>query len=142
MVKKPPPRGAKRGSLAAATLSLLGAAAPAQAQAPADATEPQRWSFDTGVLLYSESDGRVQAAEPVVNATLDLGDERKLSFKLVLDALTGATPNGAAPASTPQTFTQPSGKGTFIADPGEVPLDGTFRDTRVAIAARRTCGRT
>jgi hypothetical protein len=120
-------RGARRASLAAATLTLLGAAPGAAAQG--------QWQFDSGLLLYSESDGRVQAAEPVVSATRDLGDDRKLSFKLVLDALTGATPNGAAPASTPQTFTQPSGKGTFTTAPGDTPLDDTFRDTRVAISA-------
>jgi hypothetical protein len=120
-------RGPKRASLAAATLTLLGAAPGAAAQG--------EWQFDTGLLLYSESDGRVQAAEPVLTATRDLGDDRKLSFKLVVDALTGATPNGAAPASTPQTFTQPSGKGTFTTAPGDTPLDDTFRDTRVAISA-------
>jgi hypothetical protein len=122
---KHPARPAKRSSLAAATLTLLGSA-PVAAQG--------EWQFDTGVLLYSESDGRVQALEPVLTATRDLGDDRKLSFKLVVDALTGATPNGAAPAATPQTFTQPSGKGTFTTAPFETPLDDTFRDTRVAIS--------
>jgi hypothetical protein len=131
---------ARRAALSAATLGLLGATvAPPPARAvefepPSLQDESSKWLFDTGLLVYAESDGRVQLAEPVVSATYDLGDERALSFKLVLDTLTGASPNGAAPASTPQTFSQPSGKGAYTTDPGELPLDDTFRDTRVALS--------
>jgi hypothetical protein len=114
----------KRAKLTAATLSLLGAVAPARAM--------QKWDFDTAVLLYAESDSRVMAVEPVVLGTYDLGNERLLTGKLVLDALTGASPNGATPASTPQTFSRPSGSGSFTIDPNELPLDDTFKDTRVA----------
>ncbi|MGQ0587054.1 MAG: DUF3570 domain-containing protein [Gammaproteobacteria bacterium] len=125
-----------RSRLAAATLGLLGVAAAAPAAAQDEPPEPpmRRWVFDTGLLLYSESDSRVQAAEPVIYATRDLGGDRKLAFKLVLDALTGATPSGATPASTPQTITQPSGRGTYTTAPDEVPLDDTFRDTRFALS--------
>jgi hypothetical protein len=130
----------KKPSLAAATLGLLGAAvAPAQSAAQ-DLELPseqlaRKWEFDTGMLVYAESGGRVQAAEPVVNATRDLGGDRVLGFKLVLDALTGASPSGATPASTPQTFTGPSGEGTYTTAPGELPLDDSFKDTRVALSA-------
>ena len=131
----------KRPSLALATLGLLGAAAPAPAAAqiddivtPAQEAE-KKWEFDTGMLVYSESGGRVQAAEPVVSATRNYGDDRLLNFKLVLDTLTGASPNGATPASTPQTFTGPSGQGSYTARPGELPLDDSFKDTRVSLSA-------
>lgn len=130
------PRG--RIQLAVATLGLLGPAAPAAAQAPEPGDVPAArtpWEFDTAVLVYSESDGRVQAAEPVVLASKDLGDDRRFSARLVLDALTGASPNGATPASDIQTFTRPSGKGSFTVAPGETPLDDTFKDTRVAVSA-------
>ena len=129
-----------RKRLTAATLSLLGiTAAPA---APAQVAEPEpvpaptarNWFFDTAVLYYAEADGRVRAAEPVVLGTYDLGDDRLLTGKLVLDSLTGASPNGATPASTPQTFSRPSGNGTYTIDPNELPLDDTFHDTRVAVS--------
>ena len=131
---------ARRAALSAATLGVLGSAvAPPPATAvefePPSLSEGKKWSFDTGLLVYAESDGRVQLAEPVVAATYDLGAERALSFKLVLDTLTGASPNGATPASTVQTFSRPSGKGDYTADPGELPLDDTFKDTRVALSA-------
>jgi len=130
---------ARRAALSAATLGMLGTAvAPPPAQAvefePPSLSAGKKWTFDTGMLVYAESDGRVQLAEPVVNATYDLGAERALSFKLVLDTLTGASPNGATPASTPQTFSRPSGKGDYTADAGELPLDDTFKDTRVAVS--------
>jgi Protein of unknown function (DUF3570) len=130
----------KRRGLTAATLGLLGAAAaPAPAQAQLDVELPseqpgKQWEFDTGLLLYSEADGRVQAVEPVVNARYNLGDERVLSTRFVIDTLTGASPNGATPASTPQTFSSPSGRGSFTADPNERPLDDSFKDTRFALS--------
>lgn len=120
-----------RTQLAAATMTLLGAAGPAHA---ADAD--QEWELDAALLLYAESDGRVQAAEPVLKLNVPLGAERMLGAKLVVDTLTGSTPNGATPASTPQTFTGPSGGlHTYTAQPGELPLDDTFLDTRFALSA-------
>ncbi len=132
-------KSGKRASLAAATLGLLGATvapAPAAAQDEPPVSEPARkWQFDTGVLVYAENDGRVRAIEPVITATRDLGDEYAVSVKFVLDSLTGATPNGAAPASTPQTFSGPSGTGhTYTTAPGATPLDDTFLDTRYALS--------
>lgn len=126
-LQTPPAR--KRLSLAAATLSLLGSAAPPAAQAEG---EPRQWIFDSGLLLYKENGGRVQVVEPVVNAAVDLGKERLLSAGFVVDSLTGATPNGAAPASTAQTFTAPSGRKNYSIAPGATPLDKSFHDTRIA----------
>lgn len=117
----------KRRALTAATLSLLGSAAATTAQA-----DGHGWDIDSAVLVYSESDGRVQAIEPVVKGTLDLGGERFFTTKLVFDALTGASPNGATPASTPQTFAGASGGSHGYTTPAyETPLDDRFRDTRV-----------
>ena len=113
------------GLLSAATCSLL--AAPAHA-------EDDDWDVDTAVLLYSESDGRVEAFEPVINATRDLGDDESLSFKLVLDSLTGSSASGAVPSTQVQTFTRPSGRGTYRVDPNETPLDPSFKDTRLAFS--------
>ncbi len=117
----------KRRALTAATLTLLGGAAAGPALA-----EERTWDIDTAVLVYSESGGRVQAVEPVIKGTLDLGGERFFTTKLIVDALTGASPNGATPASTPQTFSGASGgTGSYSTPAFETPLDDRFKDTRV-----------
>lgn len=120
-----------RASLSAATGMLLGGAAPA---AQAFGTDTP-WEVDVAALYYSESDGRVQAFEPVIRGRKELGDDEYLNLKLVVDSLTGATPTGAVPSSQPQTFTRPSGNGSYTIEAGAVPLDDTFLDTRVAIGA-------
>lgn len=116
------------GQLSLATCGLLQAVAPA-AHAESD------WKIDSAMMIYSESDGRVSALEPVVNAARDIGQDETINLKLVLDALTGATPNGANPSPNPQTFTSPSGSGAYTINANEDPLDDTFHDTRVAISA-------
>lgn len=112
-------------SIGAAACALLGTTGPAQA-------EPAKWEIDTATLIYSETD-RVSLVEPVIALRRNWG-ERSLGARLTLDALTGPSPSGATPASTPQTFTGASGGGdTYSASPGEIPLDDAFRDTRVAL---------
>jgi hypothetical protein len=83
------------------------------------------------VLTYVEP-GRVTAVEGVLQATKELRSGHRIGFKLVYDALTGASANGATPADRIQTFTSPSGKGSYHVDPRETPLDTTFRDQRYA----------
>lgn len=109
----------------------LGVATCALLQAPAYAADSS-WDIDTAVLYYSESDGRVQAFEPAVYASKELGDDQRIDLRLVVDVLTGATPNGAHASTVTQTFTTPSGNGSYTAQPGETPLDDSFKDTRVA----------
>ena len=73
-------------AIAQASAALLGAVSPiASVHA-----EDHGWQVDTAALFYKESDGRVQAAEPVVSMKKDFGDEKILNMKLVLDSLTGA----------------------------------------------------
>ncbi len=112
------------GLLSLATCSLFGNSAQA-----AD----NQWDIDSAVLLYSEAD-RVTALEPVITASKDLGDDEIITGKLVLDALTGSSANGAVPASTVQTFTSPSGRGSYTAAANETPLDDTFHDTRASFS--------
>lgn len=93
------------------------------------------WSSDMAVLSYQEDGGRVQALEPVISLKNDLGDERVFSARLVLDSLTGASPNGAAPARVAQVFTGPSGGSAVTTTPaGQLPLDDAFEDERVAVS--------
>ena len=110
------------GLLSAASASLLGAH---------NAQAESAWDVETAVLMYSETD-RVSVVEPVISAKKDLNDTDILSMKLTLNALTGASANGAVPSSQPQTFTSPSGKDTYTVDPNETPKDPSFRDARAS----------
>lgn len=118
-----------RGALALATYSVVTAVPAAHAQEPA-----APWEFDSALLYYAEKD-RVTAIEPVIRARKKLGDEEFLSLRLVIDSLTGASPNGAIPTNSVQTFTTPSGDRTYTAPANETPLDTSFLDTRYALNA-------
>lgn len=115
------PNPGLRAQLAAATVALLGAASP-----PARAVEGT-----SAALLWAEPD-RVTALETRVDLRSDLTGGRILRMNFVLDALTGASPNGALRSRIPQTFTRASGAGSYRIAPGETPLDDEFEDTRWA----------
>lgn len=119
------------GPLAAATCGLLGALP----SAPAAAQETGNWDVDTSIMYYGEDNDRVTSYtfDAAIRRAFD--EDRFLNLNLTVDSLTGATPNGAVPANTVQTFTGASGGGSFAVPPGEVPLDPDFLDTRVALAA-------
>jgi len=114
------------GALASATCALLGSTALYAAETDAG------WKIDTAYLFYSEKD-RVEASEPTIKAQKTFADDSKLNLNLVLDTLTGPSPSGAAPSNVPQTFTQPSGAGSYTIPAGEIPLDDTFHDMRTQI---------
>ena len=120
-----------KSKISLATCSLL------QVTASAAQAADSEWDIDTAFLYYGESDGRVQAAEPAIYAGRNLGDDgERIDLRLVIDVLTGATPNGAHASSAPiQTFTTPSGSGSYSAAAGVTPLDSTFMDTRAAVGA-------
>lgn len=120
----------RQGAALGASLAAIGCAVLQGMPNQAMAGELERWDFDAAVLQYSESDSRVQATEAVLGATRNFDSETSLNFKLTLDTLTGASPNGALPTDQPQTFTRPSGHGSYTVAAGELPLDDTFRDTR------------
>ena len=118
-------------ALAAATCALLGSSLPE----PVQAQEEPKWEFNTALLYYGEDNDRVQDLSLNLLAQRNFVDDRFLTMGLTIDALTGASPNGALPQSVAQTFTQPSGRRTYTTEPGEIPIDDTFRDTRVAVNA-------
>lgn len=120
-------------ALAAATCALLGTNTASSADNEAD-----RWTFDSAVLYYGETDNRVQDISAAISATRDFDDDRKLGLSLTADTLTGASASGAIALDTPQTFTSPSGNKVYTTLPGEVPLDDTFLDTRFAATASWT----
>jgi hypothetical protein len=78
-------------TLAAATCALLGTSAAA----PVMADESERWSFDTALLYYGESDDRVQDVSATIGAQRAFDDERLLNLTLTADTLTGASASGA-----------------------------------------------
>tara|TARA_R110002073_G_scaffold35437_5_gene103677 strand:+ start:1572 stop:2945 length:1374 start_codon:yes stop_codon:yes gene_type:complete len=132
-IKKTPPKFKKIApALAAASCSLLGITEAIAQENNGD------WKFDVANLIYAESDSRVAATEPVFNATKTYVDGEILNVKLVFDSLTGASPNGATPSDTAQTFTRPSGNGEYTVDQDENPLDDTFRDSRGALSGNWT----
>jgi hypothetical protein len=117
--------------LTAATCALLGQATPAEVSAQ----ELMPWDIDTSMLIYSESDGRVQDTSLNLRARKEMREEKFLSLTLAIDSLTGASPSGATPAVVVQTFTSPSGDSQYTIAPGEQALDTSFLDTRTAVTA-------
>ena len=132
-----------KAALGLATMALLGTPVIAQEAATAQPSEAKKlldfsaWKFDAAVLFYSEAD-RVSAVEAVINGKREFEDEHFLNLKFTVDTLTGASANGAVAQPNIQTFTRPSGKGSFETPAGETPLDDTFRDTRVQINGQWT----
>ena len=116
-------------------LTIASAALLQTGHAVASTPQPNTWEIDSAVLYYQENDGRVSAIEPVISGTKEIDEDETLTIKLVLDALTGATPIGAHASSIEQTFTSPSGNKSITTAAGETPLDDTFHDTRVAISS-------
>ncbi len=117
------------GALALATTSMLTGIA-----APANASSSDVWEVDSAVLYYSETN-RVTVIEPVASARKEIAEDEFLSVRIVADSLSGASPNGAIKHNSTQTFTTPSGNGTYTAAANETPLDPTFQDSRGAVNA-------
>ena len=128
--------GKLTSALATATCTLLGSQLLASnANASTDeAPVIGEWDFDSTVMYYTETD-RVSALEPVVSARNEYKEDHFINLKLVYDTLTGASANGAMATNKTQTFTRPSGNGTYTINANEAPLDDTFQDSRVALSA-------
>jgi len=124
-----------KAALTLATTALFTAAQAAPLSS--DTTTEDAWSFDSAFLYYSEAD-RVSAAEAIFNAKKTYNDDSILNLKLTIDALTGASANGAVAQPDIQTFTRPSGKGDYNIKADDTPLDDTFHDTRVQFNAQWT----
>lgn len=124
---RPNPRKIRR-QLAAATCTLLAGTS----QAGGLVASENNWTIDSALLVYSEKD-RVSLVEPVMRISKEIDDDEFINVRMVADVLTGASPNGAAPSDTPQTFTTPSGKSTYTEAANTTPLDDTFKDSRGAI---------
>ena len=121
----------------AASCALLSAGAARGQQtsiAPPDSGLLEDWSVDSALAYYHEN-GRIQAVEPVVDVAKLFANGQSLNFNATFDALSGASPNGALPSRTAQTFASPSGKAghQYTVGPGQLPADPNYHDTRVAV---------
>lgn len=120
-----------KAALTIATAALLGTSQLTQAETTSTTSAAdEAWEFDSAFLFYSEVD-RVSAGEVIINAKKTFINDEVLNLKLTVDALTGASANGAVAQPNVQTFTRPSGKGQYTIEAGDTPLDDTFHDTRV-----------
>ena len=138
----PPKNGVARRRLMAASCALLGAGAARSQEAhmaPANSGLLEDWSVDSALAYYHE-DGRIQAIEPVVDVAKVFADGQALNFNVTFDALSGASPNGALPSHTAQTFASPSGKPQhqYTTAPGQLPVDPNYQDNRIAVGSNWT----
>lgn len=124
-----------KAALSLATSALLGTSV--LTASIVEAKDADEWQFNSAFLLYSEAD-RVSAGEAIIAGTKTFADDEILSLKLTVDALTGASANGAIAQPKAQTFTRPSGNGQYVTPAGEIPLDDTFHDTRVQLNGQWT----
>src|SRR5208282_4692546 len=95
------------------------------------------WSVDSALAYYHEN-GRVQAVEPVVDVAKVFASGQSLNLNVTVDALSGASPNGALTSHSPQTFASPSGtslsgRNTYTTAPGQLPVDPHYHDQRIAV---------
>jgi len=107
------------------------------------AAGPKGWDIGFSNLYYGEQ-SRVTVDEPMLYFRHELRNNQVLSGHVVLDAMTGASANGATPTNKVQTFTGASGQsrrfeesggeeghGPTVVAPGAVPLL-PFHDHRLA----------
>lgn len=119
-------------ALASATCGLMGVT---DAQAGNDTeSDVAGWDLSSAYLFYTEPD-RVSAIEAVLKGKKQLDTDESITLKLTVDSLTGASASGAVATDRVQTFTRPSGNGSYTTASGQTPLDDTFQDTRVALNA-------
>jgi len=137
--------GVLRRRLMAASCALLGASTARTQEAPGPGWVDKllQWQFESAVAYYHEN-GRVQAIEPVVNASRDLRNGGNLVLDATFDALSGSSPNGALTSRSPQTFASPSAKSLasarhlYTAAPGQLPADPNYSDARFAVGGKWT----
>jgi hypothetical protein len=144
-----------RQGLITASCALLASGARADDAGPGPAAPPSRWDrldsllhdwLAQSAVAYYHEDGRIQAIEPIIDLSRVDGDGGSLDVNLTFDSLSGASPNGALPSRSPQTFASPSGKSLnpvsgatsgqhthlYTIAPGELPADSDYSDLRVA----------
>ena len=117
-----------RKNLALATCTLL------SQQAAADAFEND-WEVDSSFLSYQEADDRMSVSKFIGDVKGKVSDNDTVSFKLVHDTMSGASPTGAVKSDNESvTFTSASGNNGFSAGGGNSSLVHV-EDTRLGVNA-------
>jgi len=116
-----------RKSLSVATATLLSGVG-----AQAAVTSDSKILYDVYYLDYAEKD-RVHVQAPVFSAKKTLSDTKSVEYRLVLDSMSGATPNGATPTNAEQTFTGVSGSAGYSTPAGMTPTR-EFSEKRLALS--------
>jgi len=124
---------ALKGLLTTAACALLGVNSNSEANTNVLAD----WKFDTALMFYNEP-SRVSASEAIIAGTKTFNNDQILNLKVTVDALTGASANGAVTQPNPQTFTSPSGEKNYQVKANTTPLDNTFKDFRLQANAQWT----
>ena len=101
-------------SLATATCALLGTTSTT----PVQAQEDPKWEFNTALLYYGESDGRIEDISFNMLMRRNFVDDRFLSVSIAIDTLTGATPVGAIPFDGPLAMLKGAGAEAFLEQQG------------------------
>jgi hypothetical protein len=91
--------------------------------------------FDTALLYWGEGDGRVMDLSVTAAVKRALDEDRSFTLNVTFDTLTGASPSCVVPSGAVQSFTRPSGEGSYRIAAGDTPLDDSFKDARVALSA-------
>jgi hypothetical protein len=91
------------------------------------------WEIDNSFLYYNEADNRVSVAEYAAVVAGDVSDRDRVSMRVVLDTMSGATPSGAVinSGSTNTVTGASGGGGSGTTDPNASALVD-FDDTRLA----------
>ncbi len=111
-----------------ATCSLFSTVS--QATNAEEAKSDSEWVIDSAILNYAEK-GRVHVVAPVVSAKKITG-EKSFELQLVLDSMSGPSPNGATATGEIQVFSGPSGNAGYNTPANETPTN-EFSDRRIAL---------
>ncbi len=95
-----------RRMLATAATGLLASVQGHAQESSAEAADLPTTNIDAGLLYYHEN-GRVQAIEPDLSLSQQIGEDSVLSLGFTVDSVTGATPIGAVPSTLPQNYVRP-----------------------------------
>lgn len=98
--------------------------------------------LDSALLVYQEAGGRVMAIEPTLSLSSFGSAGQELNLEFVVDAVSGATPNGAVPSNQPQNFITPlKAQGTSVtvtsASGGSTVIHLPPNPGQIAAAARQ-----
>ena len=95
------------------------------------------WEYESGLLFFSE-ENRASGLEWIIEGRFDQDNDEQLNLRVEFDSIVGSSPNGVAASNQAQTFTTPSGRDSYTVPANTLPMDPTFNDQRIGVAAKKT----